>query len=83
MKAKLMHDYQIDVAPNTIASIDWHAVLRTCGVMGIAARNIMNGIIIIIIHDDPRVMAVRNSAPEKVTAGICESPMRTRPLTIL
>ena len=78
-----MHDYQIDIAPNTIASIAWHAVLRTCGVMGMAARNVMNGIISIIIHDAHEAMAVRISALDNVTAGICESPTMTRLRTIL
>ncbi len=49
----------IHIAPNAVASIAYRAVLETYGVVGLAPRNLAEGLARTITHEPVRGLAVR------------------------
>ena len=54
----------IHISPNAVATIAYHVALESYGVVGLAPRNIANGIVKTITRDPARGISVRYSGEE-------------------
>ena len=54
----------IHISPNAVATIAYHAALESYGVVGLAPRNIANGIVKTITRDPARGISVRYSGED-------------------
>ena len=70
MNTEPTHSDRIEIAPTAIATIAGHAVRRTYGVVGMAARNVMNGITSAITHDAHKGIDVHIGADDSVRISV-------------
>ncbi len=70
MNAEPTHSDRIEITPTAIATIAGHAVRRTYGVVGMAARNVMNGITSAITHDAHKGIDVHIGADDSVRISV-------------
>jgi len=50
---------EIHISPNAVATISYHAILQSYGVVGLAPKNLADGIVSTIIREPSRGVTVR------------------------